>query len=394
MPTATDTPTGPLDGYRVIDLTSIGMGPMATQLLGDMGADVIKVESPEGDLFRHVTPQRHPGMSHAYLNLNRNKRSVVLDAKTPEGREAMGRLIDGADVFVSNVRPEALARLGLDWASLRARNPRLVYCGCHGYGSDGPYGGRASLDDVIQAASGMAWFQGVGTDAPRYVNTVAADKVCALYTANAITMALLARQRTGRGQAVEVPMFECLVSFMLPEHLAGATFIPPQGPPGYARLLNEYRRPCRSRDGFIAVVPYTEAQWRRFFTVVGRPEVMSDPRFATATQRSRHFPELYAMVEAIVAERTTAQWVDLLSREDIPFSPVNAVPDLIDDPHLKATGFWQDVDHPTEGRLRATGLPIRFSDTPGSIRRHAPGLGEHTEEVLRELGLPVPKETR
>lgn len=377
--------TGPLAGVRVVDLTSIGMGPFATQMLGDMGADVIKVESEGGDVFRHVTPQRHEGMSHTFLNLNRNKRSIQLDLKSPEGMRTITELIVASDVFVSNVRPAALKRLGLDFDTLKALNPRLIHCGCYGYGEGGPYSGRASVDDVIQAASGAAWLQGCLGAEPAYVNTVIADKVCGLYVSNAITMALYARGSTGVGQAVEVPMFESMVSFLLPEHLAGLTFVPPIGEAGYARLLNKYRKPYRTRDGHIAVVPYTDAQWRRFFELSGHGEVLKDARFASALERSRHIEDLYARVEAIVGERSTAEWTSLLAGADIPFSPINRIEDLVDDPHLVATGFWHRTSHPTEGALLMPGIPIRFSETPGSIRRHAPGLGEHTREIQDEL---------
>jgi crotonobetainyl-CoA:carnitine CoA-transferase CaiB-like acyl-CoA transferase len=381
-------PDGPLTGIRIIDMTSIGMGPMATQMLGDMGADVIKIETEVGDLFRHVTPQRHHGMSHPYLNLNRNKRSVVLDAKTPEGKQAIVRMAEGGDVFVTNVRPAAMQRLGLDAAALCALNPRLVYCSCVGYATNGPYAGRASLDDVIQAASGAAWYQGlVGSDQPRYTNTAMADKVCALYISNAISMALLARERTGTGQAIEVPMFECMVQFNLLEHLGGLTFVPTEGPPGYARLINPFRKPQKTLDGWIAVVPYTDAQWVRFFELAGRPELGSDPQFQTSVARSRHYEALYAVAAELVASRTTAEWIALLDPADIPYSPVNSANDLLADRHLEATGFWHDVDHPSEGRLKMMGIPLRFSDTPGTIRRLAPGLGEHTQEVLQEIGL-------
>jgi crotonobetainyl-CoA:carnitine CoA-transferase CaiB-like acyl-CoA transferase len=379
--------SGPLQGVRVLDMTGVGMGPWATAMLGDMGADVIKVEGRDGDIFRHVTPQRHHGMSHAFLNLNRNKRSVVIDAKTPEGRAAILELARRSDVFVSNVRPPAMRRLGLDYEALRAVNDQLIYCGCYGFSEAGPYAGRPGVDDTIQAASGMAWFQGVGADAPRYANTIAADKVVALFVAGAISMALYAREQTGRGQAIEVPMFECMVSFMMQEHLAGMTFVPPEGAAGYSRLLNRWRRPFATRDGYIGVVPYTDTQWRRFFDIAGRSELSKDPRFSTLTERSRHFAELYRMVAETLATRTTAEWTRALKDADIPFAPVNSVTDLLEDPHLRVTGFWHELDHPSEGRLRAPGIPVRFSETPGSIRRHAPRLGEHTDEVLAELGL-------
>jgi crotonobetainyl-CoA:carnitine CoA-transferase CaiB-like acyl-CoA transferase len=376
---------GALQGIRVVDMTSVGMGPMATQMLGDMGADVIKVESADGDVFRHVTPQRHPGMSHTHLNFNRNKRSAVLDAKSAEGRRQLLALLRTADVFISNMRAPAMRRLGLDYASLVQDHPRLVYCACYGYSERGPYAGRPAIDDTIQAASGVAWLQGgAGAGAPRYVNSVVADKVVALYVAQAIGFALYARERSGQGQAIEVPMFECMVAFMAPEHLSGRSFVPPEGPAGYVRLLNEYRRPFRTLDGFMSVVPYTDAQWRRFFALAGQPQMAHDPRYGSLNSRSRHFPELYRFVEEVLGGRTTAQWSAALADADIPFAPVNSFDDLLDDPHLAATGFWREFEHPTEGRLRQAGIPVHFSRTPAQVRRHAPSLGEHTAEVLGE----------
>jgi len=379
--------TGPLDGVRVLDMTAVGMGPLATQILGDMGADVIKVETAAGDIFRHVTPQRHQGMSHAALNFNRNKRSIVLDARTAHGQEAMRRLLARADVFVSNVRAQGMRRLGLDYATLAPRHPRLVYCACYGFGEGGPYAGRPAVDDVIQATCGLAAIQGTGGEAPRYVQSVVVDKIMGMQVAQSIAMALYAREKTGRGQFIEAPMFETMVAFMAAEHLGGLTFVPPIGGSGYARLLNPFRRPFRTRDGWLGVVPYTDAQWQRFFVVAGRPETMQDPRYATLTARSRHFPEMYAVVEAVLATRTTAEWCAALADADIPFAPVQSLDELIDDPHLAATGFWKTVDHPTEGTLRMPGIPVTFSDTPGTVRRHAPGIGEHTEEILKEIGL-------
>ena len=379
--------SGPLEGIRILDMTGVGMGPYATQTLGDMGADIVKVETSAGDVFRHVTPYRHPGMSHAFLNFNRNKRSVVLDAKTGHGREALRRLAARSDVFVSNIRPQAMRRLGLDYPSIQSINPRIVYCACYGYGESGPYAGRAGIDDTLQAASGAAWLQGQGQESPRYVNTVMADKVVGLHVVQAIAMALYARERTGRGQAIEVPMFETTVAFLATEHLGGLSYEPPLGGAGYSRMLTPFRRPFRTRDGWMGVVPYTDAQWKRFFEIAGRPDMAADPRFATLLDRSRVFGELYKFVEDTLASRTTAQWVAALSEGDIPFAPVNSFADLIDDPHLKAIGFWKTVEHPSEGRVRMADIPVRFSDTPGSIRRLAPRLGEHTAEVLREIGM-------
>lgn len=377
---------GALDKVRVLDMTSVGMGPMATQMLGDMGADVIKVETACGDVFRHVTPQRHEGMSHAHLNFNRNKRSAVIDAKTAEGRQQLLGLLEDTDVFVSNMRAPAMRRLGLDYASLEKRFPKLIYCACYGYSERGPYAGRPAIDDTIQAVSGLAWLQGgAGAGAPEYVKSVVADKVVGLYVTQAVACALYARERSGVGQAIEVPMFECMVAFLSPEHLAGLTFVPPDGAAGYARLLNDYRRPFRTRDGYMSVVPYTDAQWRRFFALVGHPEMAQDPRYRTLNSRSRHFPELYRFVEESLALRTTAAWSEALADADIPFSPVNSFDDLLRDPHLSATQFWRESVHPTEGRIVQAGIPVHFSRTPGRIRCHAPSLGEHTDEILAEI---------
>ena len=379
---------GALDGVRILDMTGVGMGPWATQMLADMGADVIKVEAPGGgDIFRHVHPQRHAGMSHAFLNLNRNKRGIVLDAKLEADRAALFALIDRADVFVSNVRPQALARLGLDYPQLRERNPRLIYCGCYGYSEAGPYAGRPAVDDTIQAASSLAWFHGGAEGPPRYVKSIIADKVAALWVAQSIAIALYARERSGVGQAVEVPMFESVTAFMMVEHLAGRTFVPPNGPAGYNRITSDNRKPFRTRDGYLAVVPYTDAQWQRFFALANRPELALDPRFAKLNERSQNIAQLYALLEPIMVARDTAEWVVLLAEADLPFAPVNSVDDLLADPHLKAVGFWHSMQHPTEGQLTLPGLPVHYSATPGSIRRAPPNLGEHTAEVLAELGI-------
>jgi crotonobetainyl-CoA:carnitine CoA-transferase CaiB-like acyl-CoA transferase len=380
--------SGPLAGVRVLDLTSIAMGPWATQNLGDMGADVIKIEPPEGDVFRYVKPCRRDSMSPPYLNLNRNKRSVVLDLKTPKGKERLLAIARKCDVLVCNVRPQAMRRLGLDYPALAKVNERLIYCGCYGYSEDGPYAGRAAVDDAIQAACGLAWLQGYrGEEAPRYVNAIVADKVVGLYVAQAVGMALYAREKSGRGQFIEVPMFEAMVSFIVPEHLSGLTFEPPLGEAGYARLLNRFRKPFRTSDGYIAVVPYNDQQWTRFFALAGTPEMIRDPRYATVLARSNHFAELYRFIEETLATRATAEWADAFARAELPFAVVNSFEALFDDPQLKATGFWKRVEHPTEGALNVPGIPIKFSGTPGAIRRLAPNLGEHTEEVLREVGI-------
>ncbi|MBO0726194.1 MAG: CoA transferase [Blastocatellia bacterium] len=377
---------GPLTGVRVIDLTSVVMGPYATQILGDMGADVIKVESPEGDIFRHVTPFRNRGMSAGFLNLNRNKRSIALDLKREDERQALLDLLTGADVFVTTVRPQAMRKLGLDYESLRERNPRLIYCGAYGFSESGPYAGRPAFDDVIQAMCGIASLQGERReeDGPQYVNTILADKISGCVVAYAVAMALYERERSGRGQAIEVPMFETMVSFTMIEHLAGEIFCPAQGGMGYERVLSEHRRPYRTKDGYIGLLPYTAEQWARFFEAAGRPEMAADPRVMDPAMRSRQIAELYGLLAEIVAERTTAEWVELLRAADLPMAPVLSPEDLLDDEHLRALGFFQRQEHPSEGEVRTIGIPARFSRTPGDVRRLAPRLNEHREEILME----------
>lgn len=381
-----DHPPGPLDGIRVVDLTSVGMGPYATQILGDMGADVIKIESPEGDLFRHAAPYRHPGMGAAYLNLNRNKRSIVLNLKQENDLQILHGLVAKADVFVYSVRPQATRKLGLGYEAFCETNPRLIYCGVYGFSEEGPYAGRPAFDDIIQAMSGLAALQGQNNpDGPRYVNTIVADKTAGLTAAWAIAMALFERERSGRGQAIEVPMFETLVSFNLIEHLAGESFRPAVGAMGYERVLSPHRRPYRTKDGYIAVLPYTNRHWQSFFAIAGKPALAADPRFADPSSRSLNVGELYSILAASLAERTTAEWTKLLREADIPMTPVLTPQDLLDDPHLQQTGFFREEDHPSEGPIRTMAIPVRFSRTPGSIRRLAPQLDEHREEILEEV---------
>ena len=364
---------GPLKGVRVIDMTTVAMGPYATQILGDMGADVIKVESPEGDVFRNAAPARHPGMGAAFLNLNRNKRSVVLNLKQEEDKAVLMRLLKDADVFVSNTRPQALRKLGLSYEALEQHNPRLIFCGTYGFSERGPYAGRPAFDDVIQAMSGLAALQGHNSsDGPEYVNTIMADKCAGLTATYAISMALYEREKSGRGQAIEVPMFETMVSFNLLEHMAGQTFRPKMSNMGYERILSPHRRPYRTRDGFIGLLPYTTAQWSRFFEIAGTPEHAADPRFVDPVKRSENINTLYGILADLVAKRTTAEWAELLKNADIPMAPILSPDDLLEDPHLKAIGFFQEVEHPTEGAIRTIGIPVTFSRTPGAIESLAP----------------------
>ena len=377
---------GPLAGMRVVDLTTILLGPVATQMLGDLGADVIKVESPVGDAVRGAGPPPvEDGMGAIFLTNNRNKRGIVLDLKDPRGLEAMMRLMESADAFVHNMRPQAIDRLGLDYPAVSARNASIVYCGAWGFRRSGPYGHKPAYDDMIQAVSGLAALQAVDGE-PRYVTSVVADKVTGLHVAVAVLAALLHRARTGEGQCIEVPMFETLVAFNMFEHLYGKAYEPPRGSMGYPRALSPGRRPYRTRDGWIGALPYTDRQWAALFEVANRPDLSEDPRFATLPSRLAHIDEVYAMLGELLAERTTAQWLEALDAANIPSMPVNQPDDLVDDPHLAATGFWQSVDHPDLGTLRFPDIAARFSKTPGAIRRAPPKLGEHGVEILTGIG--------
>ena len=378
--------SGPLEGIRVLDLTAYLLGPFGTQILGDLGAEVIKVEPPEGDIMRRLGPSRHDGMAAVFLNLNRNKRSIVLDLKRAAGREALLRLAAGADVFIHNMRPKAIAALDLGYAAVSAANPKIVYCGTYGYRHDGPYGDKPAFDDMIQGASGMAALVGRQGGEPGYVPTAFIDKTVGMAAAYAILAALFHRERSGEGQELEVPMLETMVQFIMVEHLYGLTFEPPLGGAGYPRMLAPQRRPYRTRDGHICILPYTDRQWRRFLELAGRPEVLEDPRFASFGARSENIGELYELIGEVVPERTTAQWLERLDEAQIPAMAVTDPDDLPDDPHLKATGFFEIVEHPSEGALRNMAFPIRLSRSPGELRRLAPRLGEHGREVLSEAG--------
>lgn len=377
---------GPLHGVRVLELSSVVLGPWACQILGDFGADVIKVEPPAGDSNRQLGPARHPGMAALFLTCNRNKRSVVLDLKQPAGREAALRLAARVDVLVHNYRPAALGRLGLDYAAVRTVNPRIVYCNTYGYSRRGPYRDRAAYDDSIQAAAGLAMLPTLMGEDPRYLPTIVADKTTGLAVVNAVLAALFHRERTGVGQEIEVPMYETLVAYVMAEHLYGCVFDPPEGGTGYTRLLSRQRRPYRTRDGYLAVLPYLNEHWRTFCQAAGRPDLADDPRFATLALRLQHIDEVYAETGRLIAEKTTAEWLEILGRTNVPVMVVNTLDDLLSDPHLAATGFWQRVDHPTEGTLRLPGVSTWFSETPGDVRRLPPRLGEHSREVLAELG--------
>ena len=390
---AQESAPGPLAGVRVIDLTTVVFGPSATQVLGDLGADVVKVEPPGGDISRAAGHGRSPGMGHFFLNANRNKRSVVLDLKDPEHRDALLALCAGADVLVYNIRPAAMQRLRLGYEDVRAVNPRIIHAGGVGFGQSGPYAARPAYDDLMQAMSGSANLLGrvlpesPEGDRPTYVPINFCDRVSGLHLVYAIIAALYARERTGVGQAIEVPMFETMSAFVLADNLGGATFDPPEGSMGYSRIVTRGRRPYATRDGHITVLPYNDKHWGEALELFGRTDLARDPRFATQAQRSRNADAVYEFIAGELAKRSTAEWLELLADTDIPHARINAIEDLPDDPHLTAVGFFERYHHPHEGDLVRTRHPVEFSATPASVRRPVPRLGEHTAEVLREAGL-------
>jgi crotonobetainyl-CoA:carnitine CoA-transferase CaiB-like acyl-CoA transferase len=380
------TPSGPLTGVRVADLTNVLMGPLATRMLGDMGADVIRIEGPPGDVTREYAPMRHPTMGAFYINANRNKRSVALDLKTAEGRQAARDLIATCDVFVTNMRRGAVERLGLAETDVRALRRDIIYCIANGYGSNGPRADHAAYDDVMQAASGLAstflWFD----DAPRLIPAVIADKITGVHIAFAIAAALHGRAVTGEGSLIEVPMAETMTAFNLVEHLGGKTFVPQHGDFSYARLRTATRRPRRTADGWAVIMPYSEANWHHFFEFIGRPEMKADERFATANGRVVHATELYATIDDATPARTTAEWLSFCAEHSIPAAEVVDLEHIDEDEHYRAVGLFQEADHPSEGPIRYVRDPIMFNGAPTTEIRHAPTLGQDTRDVLGEIG--------
>ena len=368
-------------------MTSVLMGPYATQTLGDYGADVIKVEALEGDITRQIGPARHPGMGPVYLNANRSKRSISLDLKTPAGRAVLLRLASTADVLVYNVRPQAMARLKLDYESVAAVNPRIVYAGMFGFGQDGPYAAKPAYDDLLQAGSGLSHLLArAGDGTPRYVPTALADRVVGLSAVGIILASLLHRDRTGRGQRVDIPMFETMVGFVMGDHLGGLTFEPPLDQGGYVRHMSPDRRPYRTSDGFLSVIIYTDKQWNSFFDVTGREDLRRDPIFATFNGRMRNIDAVYAELGRIFAARSTAEWMKLLLDADIPVMLVHDLQSLLEDPHLVATDFFPVAEHPTEGPIRSMRVAATWSDSSADPSRLAPRLGEQSREILSEAG--------
>jgi crotonobetainyl-CoA:carnitine CoA-transferase CaiB-like acyl-CoA transferase len=378
---------GPLDGVRVIDLTTVVVGPICTRTLGDQGAEVVKVEAPGGDILRFLAAgSRSPAMSGKFINFNRNKRSIVLDIKQAGGLAALKRLIAGSDVFVSNVRPAALARAGLDHAALGALNPRLIHCGIVAFGTDGRYANRPAYDPVIQSLSGVAGTFERATGEPRFVPMVMTDHITGLVAAQSIGFALYRRERTGIGEAIEVPMFETMASFVASEHLGAATFDPPEGPSGDARLLSPDYRPLPTQDGYITIRPNDNRQAFAFFDAIGRPELKADPRFATPITRTQHAADYFTLQVEALAQKTTEEWLAIFAAADVPAARYNSIDDLLDDPHLGDVAFWQSDDHPTEGRIRRTRTPVTFRGGMREATLPAPRLGADTRAILAEAG--------
>ncbi|MDB5415417.1 MAG: CoA transferase [Rubritepida sp.] len=378
---------GPLAGVKVVDLTTVVVGPIATRTLADQGADVIKVEAPGGDILRFLAAgSRTPAMSGKFINFNRNKRSIGLDIKQPEGIAALKALIAEADVFVTNVRPQGLERAGLDFATLSALNPRLIHCGIVAFGRGGRYYNRPAYDPIIQSLSGVAGTFHRATGEPRFVPMVMTDHTTGLIAAQSVGFALYRREKTGVGEAIEVPMFENMASFVMSEHLGAATFDPPEGPTGDGRLLSPFYRPLPTKDGFITAHPNTNRQAFSFMDAIGQPELKEDPRFDTPVSRTKNAAAFFELRAEALKAKTTAEWLEIFAAVDVPAARYNSLDDLLEDPHLQDVGFWNFDEHPTEGRIRRTSVANRFSGGMREETLPAPQLGCHTSEVLAELG--------
>ena len=377
---------GALEGIKILDLTSVGFGPYACQILGDYGAEVIKIESPEGDITRGIAPFKNKGMGHFFINANRNKKSLVLDLKTKKAKAAFFKLVEKSDVVMTSIRPAAMERLGIDFTACKQINPSLIYVALVGFGQSGPYAKRPAYDDIIQGVSGMAAMQGGREGDPTFVNASVCDKICSQIAAHATLAALFARTKSGTGQLVEVPMFESMVGFNLVEHQSGMTFDPPLGSTGYERSMVKYRRPYATRDGFVCALPYTTKHWKSFFSIMHREDMLNDPRVLDPKVRSEKIGELYELVSDLVADWDTEDLLKALEEGDIPHGEATQLYDLKNDDHLKAVGFFQTHEHQSEGTIKLTSPPVKLSETPTNIRRLPPLLGEHSSEILREIG--------
>jgi crotonobetainyl-CoA:carnitine CoA-transferase CaiB-like acyl-CoA transferase len=375
---------GPLAGVRVVDLTAMVFGPYCTQIMGDMGADVIKIEPPAGDNTRYINAGPTPDLAGVFVNVNRGKRSVVLDLTQAGDKAALRSLIETADVFIHSMRGKAITKLGFDYAAVAAIKPDIVYTNCYGYSRRGPDGDKPAYDDTIQAECGLPHLQQLMTGKPDFVATIIADKVAGLTALYATMMALFHHAKTGEGQEVEVGMFETMASFMLVEHASGKLFEPPLGPANYHRVVARNRKPYQTKDGYVAALVYNDKHWNAFVDAV-KP-AWAGPDLATLAQRARRIDEVYGLLGTTFLEKTTQEWLDLLRELHIPASPLRTTDELFDNEHLNAIGFFETVEAP-EGSIRFPGIPTWFSRTPGAVAGPTPRLGAHTQEVLAEIGL-------
>jgi crotonobetainyl-CoA:carnitine CoA-transferase CaiB-like acyl-CoA transferase len=378
---------GPLEGVRIIDLTSVVVGPLATQILADHGADVIKVESPAGDLGRTIGGLGvTAGMGPKFLHLNRNKRSIVLDLKQAAGYQALLRMIERADVLVWNVRPASMARMQLAYEDVRAVNSKIIYCGMFGFGQGGRYRKKPAYDSIIQGSAGIAALYHRAAGEPRFLPMVMADKTVGLIAVQMILMALFSRERTGEGQAIEIPMFENMAAFVLSEHMYMKTFDPPRGATGDPRLLDPQAKPLATKDGWVCISANTNAQAFAFFDAIGRPELKSDVRFNSIAARFRNVGEYFRIRAQALKEKTTEAWLEIFDRCDVPAMPYHTLDSLMEDPHLREVGFFETVEHPTEGKIVNMSLPNKLSRGARSDFSPAPKIGQHSVAILRELG--------
>ena len=377
----------PLEGVRVLDLTTVVMGPYTTQVLGDFGADIIKIEEPQGDMTRVIGPSKNPGMSSLFLGSNRNKRSVVLNLKRKTDKDALWKLIDTAHMFVHNIRPQKIKALGFDPDNVLKRNPKIIYGGLHGYREDGPYGGSPAYDDVIQGQSGIAGTFIARDKNPNLVPTIIADKSIGLMASNGLLAAYIQQLKTGKGSYLEVSMFEGMVGYVLLEHQYGNTFIPSMGGEGYPRALSPQRKPYKTKDGFICMLAYTDKQWKNFWQFTDSNTFKNDKRFRTNASRAKNIDALYTIVAEILLNKTTSNWLQILKKAEIPSGAVNTLNDLNKDPHLVATDFFRNFNHPTEGPMRIPDTAFQLNKNSLPIRHPQPRLGEHSKEILREAGI-------
>jgi crotonobetainyl-CoA:carnitine CoA-transferase CaiB-like acyl-CoA transferase len=378
---------GPLEGVRIVDLTSVVVGPLATQILADHGADVIKVEAPSGDIVRSLAGKgRNPNMSGKFLHLNRNKRSIALDLKKPEAYNALLKILSTADVMVWNMRPPAMKRLKLTYEDVCKVNPKIICCGMYGFGQDGRYRNKPAYDSIIQGSGGLAALYHMATGEPRYLPMVVADRTVGLIAVQMILMALYHREKTGHGQAIELPMFENIVKATLEEHMYLKTFVPPLGDLGDPRLIDPQSRPLPTKDGYICISANTDAQAFAVFDAIGRPELKTDPRLCNVAARFKNTADYFAIRAEGLRQKTTAEWIDIFDRTDVPAMPFQTLEQIMEDPHLKDIGFFETLEHPTEGKIINMKLPNKLSRGARKDFRHAPKIGQQSVEILHEAG--------